>query len=99
MTYVILVLVAFAFGWWIGRRDTVDIDYGFSTGRHWVSIGDKMIYQGSEADCNLPDHVVHKLGYDLIDKGQHWRKPGTLCECMQAFNCGKCFNTGVDPKL
>ena len=37
------------------------VDYGFATGRHWLSIDGKEIYQGSGADVPLADEDVVRL--------------------------------------
>jgi len=51
------------------------IDYGFSCGRHWMSIDGKVVAQTSGDDVYLHDEDVHKLVYYTIDKGKHWREP------------------------
>ena len=37
------------------------VDYGSSTGRHWLSINGNEIYQGNDADVWLPDEDVVRL--------------------------------------
>lgn len=98
MIYGLVALIALCVGFWLGRAGHYRLDYGFSMGRHWMSIGKWMIYQGSRADCILPDGVVHKLAYDLIDKGEHWTKPGGLCDCTKSF-CSKCYGSGIEHEL
>lgn len=51
------------------------VDYGFACGRHWIEIDGKTICQTSGDDIFLRDEDVHRLGYELIDKGKHWTKP------------------------
>ncbi len=54
------------------------VDYGFSCGRHWISIDDKIIAQTSGDDVWLKDEDVHRLGYIICDKGKHWTKPENI---------------------
>ena len=51
------------------------VDYGFSCGRHWISIDAKIIAQTSGNDVWMRDADVHRLGYAVIDHGKHWVKP------------------------
>ena len=37
------------------------IDYGFSCGRHWVTIDGKTVVQSDGADVYLPDEQIVKL--------------------------------------
>ncbi len=50
-------------------------DYGFSCGRHWISIDDKIICQTSGDDVWMRDEDVHRLGYICFDHGKFWDKP------------------------
>lgn len=50
-------------------------DYGFATGRHWVSIDGKVIAQTSGDDVWMRDEDVHAMGYYILDHGKHWSQP------------------------
>jgi hypothetical protein len=50
-------------------------DYGFASGRHWVSIDGHVLAQVSGEDVPMADKVVHRIGYVCFDKGKHWTKP------------------------
>lgn len=64
-----------ALAWLYDGRGKHNIDYGFATGRHWMSIDGKMIYQGPGADVWMRDEDIHRLVYHTIDKGKHWTMP------------------------
>lgn len=53
----------------------MEVDYGFSCGRHWVRIGDAVITQTPGDTIWMRDEDVLKLGWMLFDHGQHWGKP------------------------
>lgn len=57
------------------RFGYLKVDYGFSCGRHWVSIDGKTIAQSSGDDVWLRDEDVHRLGYTIIDHGKYWTIP------------------------
>lgn len=48
------------------------MDYGFATGRHWIEIDGKMIYQGNRADIWIPDETVRQLGEGIF-KDCEWK--------------------------
>jgi len=51
------------------------IDYGFACGRHWIEIDGNVIAQTSGDEVWLRDEDVHRIGYTILDKGEHWDKP------------------------
>jgi hypothetical protein len=75
MWYVIVFFVALILGVVLGRVGYIRASYGFATGRHWIILDGKMIYQGVNADVRMRDQDVHKLGYCVLDKGKHWTDP------------------------
>ena len=60
--------------WFLRLFGYYKIDYGFSCGRHWISI-DSVVIAQNPGDLWLRDEDVHRLGYHLIDKGRHWTTP------------------------
>lgn len=50
------------------------IDYGFSCGRHWISIGGKILAQTPGDAVWMRDEDVHRLAYIVID-GCVWSEP------------------------
>lgn len=51
------------------------VDYGFSCGRHWLSIDGRTVAQTSGDHCYLPDEMVHEVVYYTIDQGKRWSNP------------------------
>lgn len=56
------------------RFGYLKVDYGFSCGRHWIKIDDKIICQAN-CDVYLKDEDVHRIGYFILDNGKYWRQP------------------------
>lgn len=51
---------------WEKKGQKVNIDYGFSCGRHWISINDKVIAQTPGDDFCMPDEEIRKLAIAVI---------------------------------
>jgi len=61
---------------WILRKfGYIKADYGFSCGRHWISLDGKIIAQTPGDNIWMRDEDVHDLGYHLLDRGKYWSKP------------------------
>lgn len=70
------------FSWLLRKLGYYRVDYGFSCGRHWMSIDGHFIAQ-TPGDIWLRDEDVHRVVYETIDHGKHWSVPGCSCisEC------------------
>lgn len=70
--------VCFQTGWWswlLRFFGYYRIDYGFSCGRHWMTINGKTIAQTAGDAVWMRDEDVHRLGYAVLDHGKHWTAP------------------------
>lgn len=48
------------------RAGYYEIDYGFSCGRHWISIDGKVIAQTEGDDIYLKDEDIRKIGQIIL---------------------------------
>ena len=54
----------------------LEVDYGFSCGRHWIKINGKVIAQTPGDDVWLRDEDIVKLGRAVIPGcAEHWQHP------------------------
>lgn len=61
--------------WLLRKFGYHHIDYGFSCGRHWMSIDGKTIAQTSGDSVWLRDEDVHQLVYHTVDGGRYFSNP------------------------
>ena len=61
------------------RKQMVEIDYGFSCGRHWIRIGDIMIAQTQGDDVWMRDEDVCDLARAIVP-GCDWEKAYRLTD-------------------
>lgn len=44
------------------------IDWGFSCGRHWISINGRMIAQTTGDECCIPDEAVKEIITKILER-------------------------------
>lgn len=70
---------------WILRKfGYYRIDYGFSMGRHWMSIDGKIIAQSHGDDVWMRDEDIRRLIYIAVDHGKHWSAPDGRTDSEQS---------------
>ncbi len=69
--------------WLLRKFGYFRIDYGFSCGRHWMSIDGKVIAQTAGDHVYLRDEDVHRLVYTAIDGGRYWSRPDAYMPFME----------------